>query len=191
VIVAHLGNGASLCALRGGRSVATTMGFTPLDGLVMGTRPGRLDPGVLLWLMTEEGMDAGAISDLLYRRSGLLGLSGLSNDMRVLEAARTPEAEEAIAVFVAAIRREIGGLAAVLGGVDAIVFTAGIGENSVRVRAEVCAGLGWLGLHFDAAANAALAREISAPGSALRALVIPTDEEAVIAAETAARAGLA
>lgn len=181
VAVAHLGAGASICGMRCGRSVASSMGFSALDGLPMATRPGQIDPGVLLWLMTEEGMDAAALSDLLYRRSGLLGLSGLSGDMRVLEAAGTPEAEEAIGYFTYRIRREIGATAAALGGLDGIVFTGGIGENSSRVRAEVCAGLGWLGVEIDADFNASHAASIGTPGAAVKVLVIRTDEESVIA----------
>ena len=181
VAVAHLGAGASICGMRHGRSVASSMGFSTLDGLPMATRPGQIDPGVLLWLMTEEGMDAAAISDLLYCRSGLLGLSGLSGDMRVLEAAGMPETEEAIGYFTYRVRREIGATAAALGGLDGIVFTGGIGENSARVRAEVCAGLGWLGVEIDAAANADHAASIALPGAAVKVLVIPTDEERVIA----------
>ncbi len=181
VAVAHLGAGASICGMRGGRSVASSMGFSALDGLPMATRPGQIDPGVLLWLMTAEGMDAAALSDLLYHRSGLLGLSGLSGDMRVLEAAGTPETEEAIGYFTYRVRREIGATAAALGGLDGIVFTGGIGENSARVRAEVCASLGWLGVEIDAAANADHAASIALPGAAVKVLVIPTDEERVIA----------
>ena len=185
VIVAHLGSGASACAIRDGRSVASTMGFTALDGLVMGTRPGQIDPGVLLWLMTERGMDAAAISDLLYKRSGLKGLSGISNDMRDLRASDAPAAREAIAVFVARLVREVGSLAAVLEGLDALVFTAGIGENDAALRAQACARLRWLGVELDEAANAAHGRDrgglVSAPGSRVEVRVIPTDEERMIA----------
>lgn len=188
VIIAHLGNGASMAALEAGQPVATTMGFSAADGLAMGTRAGQIDPGVLLYLMTEEAMDAGAITDLLYRQSGLKGLSGLSNDMRTLEAAGTPAAAEAIAYFTTRIRAETGRLAALLEGLDALIFTAGIGENSASTRAKVCGGLGWLGAQLDPAANAAHAETISAPGSGLRLMVLPTDEEAVLA--DAARAAL-
>jgi len=153
VIVAHLGNGASMCGMLGGRSVGSTMGFSALDGLPMGTRCGQLDPGAVLYLMQQEGMDAAQISDLLYLRSGLLGLSGLSNDMRTLEAAQTPEAQQAIDYFVFRIRRELGGLAAVLGGLDAVVFTGGIGENSCLIRERVCSDLGWLGPELDRTRN--------------------------------------
>lgn len=184
-IVAHLGSGASACAIRDGRSVASTMGFTALDGLVMGTRPGQIDPGVLLWLMTDRGMDAAAISDLLYKRSGLKGLSGISNDMRDLRASDAPAAREAIEVFVARLVREVGALAAVLEGLDALVFTAGIGENDAALRAQACARLRWLGVELDEAANAGHGRGrdglVSAPGSPVEVRVIPTDEERMIA----------
>ena len=188
VVVAHLGNGASMCGMRAGQSVCSTMGFSALDGLPMGTRSGQLDPGVLLYLMEQEQMSASEISDLLYKQSGLLGLSGLSNDMRRLEASGTDAAERAIAYFTFRIRHELGALAAVLGGLDAVVFTGGIGENSCRVRAEVCNGFGWMGLTFDDAANAEDATEISTAGSVVKALVIPTNEELVIARAAAAAA---
>jgi acetate kinase len=188
VIVAHLGNGASMCALRNGRSIASTMGFSALDGLPMGTRCGQLDPGVVLYLMDQEGMDAHAISDLLYRRSGLLGLSGLSNDMRTLEAADDPAAREAIDYFVFRIQREIGGLSAALQGLDGIVFCGGIGENSRTIRARVAEGMGWLGVQVDAERNAANGPVISPEGAAVTVMVIPTDEECVIARATRARA---
>ena len=180
VIVAHLGSGASLCAMQGGRSVDTTMGFTALDGLMMGTRCGRIDPGVLLHLMRTQGMDAAALDHLLGRESGLLGVSGISADMRDLLASPAPEAAEAVTLFVQMILREIGALTASLGGLDALVFTAGIGERSPQIRARVMAGLGWLGLSADPAANAAHETILSAPGSAVTAAMIPTDEEAVI-----------
>ena len=185
LIIAHLGNGASLCAVREGRSVASTMGFTALEGLMMGTRCGALDPGVLLYLMEEHKMDSRAIEDLLYRRSGLLGVSGISSDMRTLRASTAPDAAEAIALFIYRIVREIGSLAAALGGLDALVFTAGIGENDPATRAEVLAGCGWLGLQLDAAANAAGGGRISADQAATSAWVIPTDEERMIARHTA------
>lgn len=194
VVVAHLGAGASTCAIMGGRAVGSSMGFSPLDGLAMGTRPGQLDPGVLLWLLDHEGLDSAALTDLLYRRSGLLGLSGLSADMRVLLDSDAPEAAQAIGYFCQRIRRSIAELAAVMQGIDAVVFTAGIGENSAPIRAEVCAGLAWLGLALDARANAADApaadgpdgaRRISTGASLVRALVIPTNEEIVIARATA------
>ena len=180
VIVAHLGNGASLCAMAAGRSVATTMGFSALDGLMMGTRPGRVDPGVLLHLM-REGMDAPALSRLLYHESGLLGDSGISNDMQVLEASKDPRAAEAIALYCHTIRGELAGLTAQLGGLDAVVFTGGVGENSARIRAEVCEGMDWLGLSVAAERNVAGAEFGTGP---VRLLVLPTDEEQVIARAT-------
>jgi acetate kinase len=191
VIVAHLGNGASMCAMRDGRSFASTMGFTALDGLPMGTRCGQLDPGVVLYLMSEKGMDAQAISDLLYKESGLKGLSGLSHDMRILEGSDSPAAQEAIAYFVARIRREIGGLAAAIGGLDALVFTGGIGENSTRIREEVLTGMGWLGIVPDPAANSAGHQVISTADSGVAIFVLKTDEERMIAEHTAAAAELA
>jgi acetate kinase len=190
VIVAHLGNGASMCAMRAGRSVASTMGFTPLDGLPMGTRCGELDPGVVIYLMAEKGMSADAISDLLYKESGLKGMSGLSHDMRVLEASDSPAARDAIAYFVARIRREIGTLASTLDGVDAIVFTAGIGENAWRVREAALTGLEWMGVRLDRETNRANAPAISAGDSPVRVFVVHTDEERMIAEHAAAVAGL-
>lgn len=184
VIVAHLGNGASMCALQDGRSVASTMGFSALDGLPMGTRCGQLDPGVVLYLMDQEGMDARAISDLLYRQSGLLGLSGISNDMRLLEASDAPSAREAIDYFVFRIQRELGGLTAALRGLDGIVFCGGIGENSRSLRAQVAEGMGWLGVHVDPARNAANGPVISPEGAPVTVMAIPTDEELVIARAT-------
>jgi acetate kinase len=188
VIVAHLGNGASMCALKGGRSVASTMGFSALDGLPMGTRCGQLDPGVLLYLMDQEGMSAAEISDMLYRRSGLLGLSGVSNDMRTLEASADPRAAEAIDYFVFRIQRELGGLSAALQGLDGLVFCGGIGENSRAIRARVAAGMGWLGVAVDPDRNAANSRVISPEGAPVTVMVIPTDEERVIARATRALA---
>lgn len=184
VIIAHLGNGASLCALQGGRSIATTMGFTAAEGLMMGTRCGSIDPGVLVYLMDRHGMGPRELEALIYRQSGLLGVSGISQDMRTLRASPAPEAAEAIALFTYRILREIGSLAAALGGLDGLVFTAGIGENDAALRATVCEGCRWLGLRFDAARNAAGGPGISAPGSAVTALVIPTDEERMIARHT-------
>ncbi len=184
IIVAHLGNGASLCAIAHGRSIATTMGFTALDGLVMGTRPGLLDPGVILYLMQHEGMDAAAIENLLYEQSGLLGVSGLSSDMRTLLASELPGAQQAVDLFVYRIGRELGSLAAALGGLDAIVFTGGIGEHAAPIRARVCRDAGWLGIGLDAAANEAGGPRISPPGSAASAWVIPTDENLVVARHT-------
>jgi acetate kinase len=184
VVVAHLGNGASMCAMRDGRSVASTMGFTALDGLPMGTRCGQLDPGVLLYLMQHKGMDAGQISDLLYKESGLKGLSGLSADMRDLEASAAPEAAQAIEYFTFRIRRELGGLAAALEGLDAVVFCGGIGENAWRIREDVLEGMEWLGIELDRTANRARAQLISSARSRVQVFVIPTDEEAMIARHT-------
>jgi acetate kinase len=180
LVIAHLGNGASLCAVRDGLSVASTMGFTAVDGLMMGTRSGALDPGVLLYLLEERGFDAKAIEDLLYRKSGLLGVSGISSDMRTLRRSAAPEAAEAIALFVYRITREIGSLAAAMGGLDGLVFTAGIGEHDAATRAEVAAGCGWLGLELDPGRNAGGKGRISAEGSPLSAWVVPTDEERMI-----------
>lgn len=188
VVIAHLGNGASMCGLRGGKSVASTMGFSTLDGLPMGTRPGQLDPGVLLYLMRSRGLDAEALTELLYKQSGLKGLSELSNDMRELEASRSGPAREAIAYFVHRIRYELGGLAATLGGLDAFVFTGGIGENSATIRRAVIEGMTWLGIESDEARNLAGATEISAPGSPVRVFVVPTNEELRIAEHAAALA---
>lgn len=184
VIVAHLGSGASLCALRRRQSVDTTMSFTPLDGLPMGTRCGALDPAIPLYLMREKGMDAEAVSDLLHRRSGLLGLSGISSDMRALLASTDARAKEAVAHFVYRVAQAIGALAMSLGGLDALVFTAGIGENAAPVRAEICRRCAWLGLDLDEAANAIHGPRISTLCSAVLAWVIPTDEEVLIARQT-------
>lgn len=184
VIVAHLGSGASMCAIAGGKSVESTMGFTALDGLPMGTRPGQIDPGVLLYLITEKGMTPKAVEDLLYRESGLKGLSGVSNDMRALETSDLPAAQLAIDCFVYRIGLYAGMLAAALGGLDAFVFTAGIGENSAMIRSRVAAKLAWLGVSFDAEANEKGAQLISRPESRVRLLVVPTDEELMIARHT-------
>ena len=181
VVVAHLGNGASMCAIKDGRSVGSTMGFSPLDGLPMGTRSGQIDPGVLLYLLEQKGMEAAEVSDLLYRKSGLLGLSGLSNDMRTLEKAGTPEAGNAIAYFTYRIRREMGSLSAALGGLDALVFTGGIGENSALVRQQACEEMGWLGIDLNSDANQSNATTISSDMSRVQVMVIPTNEELVIA----------
>ena len=186
VILAHLGAGASLCAVDGGRSIDTTMGFTALDGLMMGTRCGALDPGVILYLQQQAGLTAEAVQALLYEQSGLLGVSGLSSDMRVLTASTAASAQEAIALFTFRIAREVGALTASLGGLDGIVFTAGIGENAPAIRAAVAQRLAWTGLTLDPQANAAGKGCISMPDSRLKAWVIPTDEEAMIARETAA-----
>lgn len=191
VIVAHLGNGASLCALRDGRSVACTLGFSPLDGLPMGTRCGQIDPGLILHLIEHQGLSAADVTHLLYERSGLLGLSGVSGDMRVLEASSDPNAREAIDFFANRICMEVGALAAALSGLDALVFTAGIGENSAHLRARVGAGLEWLGASLDRAANERHAPSISTSVSRIELLVTPTDEEAMIALHTIETAGLA
>jgi len=183
-VAMHLGNGASLCALRGGRSAATTMGFSTLDGLVMGTRCGALDPGVILHLLARHGMDLRALERLLYDGSGLLGVSGVSGDVRTLLASDDPRARLALDLFVHRIGRELGSLAAALGGLDAIVFTAGIGEHAAGIRARVCRGARWLGVELDAAANEAGGPRISTSASPVAAWVIPTDEERVIARHT-------
>ncbi|HEV7267787.1 MAG TPA: acetate/propionate family kinase [Falsiroseomonas sp.] len=186
-VVLHLGNGASACAMRGGVSVATTMGFTALDGLPMGTRCGALDAGVVLHLLQQKGMDAQAVQDLLYRRSGMLGLSGgISSDFRDLLASKDPRAAFAIAVFCHHVARQVASLAAAMGGLDGLVFTAGIGENAAPVRARIAEGCGWLGLDLDEDANLAHGPRISVAGSALEAWVVPTDEERMIARHTAA-----
>jgi acetate kinase len=184
VIIAHLGNGASLCATLGGHSVASTMGFTAVDGLMMGTRCGALDPGVLVHLMDHYGLGPRELEDLIYRRSGLLGVSGISSDMRTLRASPDPAAMEAIDLFVYRIVREIGSLSAALSGLDAIVFTGGIGENDAATRAEVASGCTWLGLMLEEAANCQAKARISAQGSAVAAFVIPTNEEIEIATRT-------
>jgi len=186
VIVAHLGSGASMCALAGGKSVESTMGFTALDGLPMGTRPGQIDPGVLLYLLSEKQMTPKAIEHMLYYDSGLKGLSGISNDMRELEASPAPGAALAIDHFVYRIALNTGMMAAALGGLDAFVFTAGIGENSPFIRERVAAKLGWLGIELDAAANAAGKLLISRPESRTRLYVVPTNEELMIAQHTLA-----
>lgn len=184
VVVAHLGSGASMCAIDNGRSVGSSMGFTALDGLLMGTRPGNMDPGIVLYLLQQEGLSAKQIEDLLYKRSGLLGLSGIGNDMRVLLASDAPRARLAIDHFVYRISRELGALAAVLGGLDALVFTAGIGENSARIRELVCEQAAWLGIEVDTAANEGGGRRISRPGGKASAWVVPTNEELMIARHT-------
>jgi acetate kinase len=183
-VVAHLGNGASMCAMLGGKSVATTMSFTPADGLMMGTRAGSIDPGVLLYLMSRHGMNAADLERLIYHESGLLGVSGLSSDMRTLLESSDPRAAEAIDLFVYRICRELGSLAAALGGLDALVFTGGIGENAAAIRARVCREAQWLGITLDPLANDAKGPRISRPESAVAVWVIPTDEELMIAAHT-------
>ncbi len=191
VVVAHLGNGASLCALQAGRSVATTMGFSALDGLPMGTRCGEIDPAVVLHLMREDGLDIAGVEALLYKRSGLLGLSGLSSDFRDLLASEDPRARFAIEVFVYRVARGIGSMAAALGGLDGIVFTAGVGENAAPIRAAVCEACRWLGVELDAVANAAKAPIVSRAGSRVAVHVIPTDENLMIARQTLALVAVA
>ena len=183
-VVLHLGNGASMCALRDGRSIASTLGFTAVDGLPMGTRCGSLDPGVILYLLDERGMDARAIEKLIYTESGLLGVSGISSDMRTLLASESPAAARAVDLYVYRIGRELGSLAAALGGLDAIVFTGGIGENSAEIRARVCADAAWLGVELDAGANSGGGPCISSANSRVSAWAIPTDEELMIAKHT-------
>ena len=189
VIVAHLGNGSSLCAMRDGRSVATTMGFTAVDGLMMGTRCGALDPGVLIYLMDERGMDARALEDLVYKRCGLLGVSGVSSDMRTLRESNDPNAAAAIDLFIYRIVREIGSMAAAAGGIDAIVFTGGIGQNDAQARLEVANGCEWLGLTVDERLNMKAEMRIDRQESKVAAFVITTDEEQMIARHAAALLG--
>jgi len=186
VIVAHLGSGASMCALAGGRSIESTMGFTALDGLPMGTRPGQLDPGVVLYLLGERGMSAAQVQHLLYHECGLKGLSGISNDVRELEGSSDPRAALALDYFVYRVGLHAGMLAAALGGLDAFVFTAGIGENSPTLRARIAEKLGWLGAALDPAANTGRELLISQPKSRVAVFVIPTDEELMIARHTLA-----
>jgi acetate kinase len=190
LVIAHLGNGASLCAVHQGRSVANTMGFTAVDGLVMGTRCGAIDPGVILYLMDTYSMDARAIETLIYRQSGLLGVSGISSDMRTLRASSDPAAAEAIALFNYRIVREIGSLAAALDGIDGLIFTGGIGENDAATRAAVCGGCRWLGLELNDARNKDAASRISADTSRIPAWIIPTDEERMVARHTIKVLGL-
>ena len=187
VVVAHLGSGASLCALRAGKSVDSTMGFSPLDGIPMSTRTGAIDPGVLLYLIGQRGMSYTALEALLYKESGLLGISGISNDMRVLLESSEPRAQLAVDYFVYRVAKEIGALAAVLGGVDGLVFTAGIGENSPDIRARIVNACAWLGMTLDTEANRRGDSRISAADSAVSAWVIPTNEELMIARHTHAR----
>jgi acetate kinase len=183
-IVAHLGNGASLCALEKGRSVASTMGFTAVDGLMMGTRCGNLDPGVILFMLDELRMDVREIEDVLYRQSGLLGVSGISSDMRVLLASEDPRAHFAVALYVYRLAREMGSMIAALQGVDAIVFTAGVGEHSAPIRQRVCEAARWCGIEIDRQANERGGPRISTPSSDVSAWVVPTDEELMIARHT-------
>jgi acetate kinase len=190
VIVAHLGSGASLCALRDRKSVDSTLGFTALDGLCMGTRPGALDPGVVLYLFQNLGLAAKDVETILYKKSGLLGISGISNDMRDLITSPKPDARLAVDYFVYRAAKEIGALAAVLGGIDGLVFTAGIGENSPEIRSRICEASGWLGIELDTEANRAKGPRISRADSRVSAWVIPTNEELVIARHTGALLGL-
>jgi acetate kinase len=183
-IVAHLGNGASMCALQGYRSVATTMGLTPIDGLPMGTRCGSLDPGVLLYLLRSGGLHPDELENMLYHESGLLGVSGISSDVRTLLSSSEAGAAEALDLFVYRVGREIGSLAAAMGGLDALVLTGGIGEHAAPIRARICSGADWLGLDFDEQANAAGGPCISRPGSRVSAWAIHTDEELMIAIHT-------
>lgn len=186
VIVAHLGNGCSMCALENGKSIDSTMSFTALDGIPMGTRPGAIDPGVILYLIREKGMDAARLERFLYHECGLKGLSGISNDVRVLEASAEPLARLALDHYVYRIAKEMGALAAVLGGIDALVFTAGIGENAAALRKQIVTAGAWLGLGLDDTANRAGSFDVSAPGAGARTLIIPTDEERMIAQHTRA-----
>jgi acetate kinase len=183
-VIAHLGNGASMCAISNGRSFATTMSFTALDGLVMGTRCGAIDPGVLLYLIDRHGMDARSLQQLLYEQSGLLGVSGISSDMRELLTNADRRAREAVDLFVYRISRELGSLAAALGGLDALIFTGGIGENAISIRSRVCSDARWLGLELDEDANANAGPCISGKESHVSAWVIPTNEELIIAMHT-------
>ena len=185
-VIAHLGNGASMCAVHNSRSVATTMSFSPLDGLPMGTRCGRLDAAVVLHMLQQQGLTAEQISHLLYRESGLLGLSGISSDMRALEASSAPQATMAIDYFVEHTLRELAAMASALRGIDTLVFTGGIGENATGLRQRVVSAAAWMGLVLDEKANKVGARNIGHADSAVRVLVVRTDEEAVIARHTAA-----
>jgi acetate kinase len=185
VIVAHLGSGSSLCALKDGKSVDSTLGFTALDGLCMGTRPGSIDPGVVLYLFQNLGLSAKEVETTLYKKSGLLGISGISNDMRDLLTSSDPAARLAVDYFVYRVAKEIGALTAVLGGLDALVFTAGIGENSPEIRQRICEASAWLGVELDHSANTNGAPQISKPESKVSVWVIPTNEELMIARHTA------
>lgn len=190
VIVAHLGNGASLCALRDGKSVDSSLGFTALDGLCMGTRPGAVDPGVILYLFQNLGLSAPEVETILYKKSGLLAISGISSDMRDLLASSEGKARLAVDYFVYRAAKEIGALAAVLGGIDGLVFTAGIGENSAEIRRRICESSAWLGIKLDAEANARNALRISVAESRVSVWVIPTNEELMIARHTGLLLGL-
>jgi acetate kinase len=190
VIVAHLGSGASMCAMKAGVSVDSTLGFTALDGLCMGTRPGALDPGVILYLFQNLGMSAKEVETLLYKKSGLLGISGISNDMRELLSSDQPDARLALDYFVYRAAKEIGSLTAVLGGLDGLVFTAGIGENSPEIRKRICEACSWLGLELDPEANTGRRPRVSSSRSKVSVWVIPTNEELMIARHTGALLGL-
>lgn len=184
IVICHLGNGSSLSAVKEGRGMDTSMGFTALDGVPMGTRTGSIDPGVLLYLMREKKMDADAIEELLYRRSGLLGVSGLSNDMKVLQESTELHAKQAVELFCFRVAKEVGAMAASMGGLDALVFTAGIGENSPRIREMIAERLEWLGVKLDAVGNAERRFDISAPDARIATFVVPTNEEMMIASHT-------
>jgi acetate kinase len=184
-VVAHLGSGASMCALQAGHSIATTMGFSPLGGLVMATRPGDLDPGLMIWLLRERGLSVDEVEDMLYRDAGLKGVSGLTGDMRALLDSDDPHAREAVELFTYRVVTLLGSLAAALGGLDGLVFTAGIGEHAPEIRAEVCARMRWLGIRLDETANRRGEGRISATQSTVAVWVIPTDEERMIARHTA------
>jgi acetate kinase len=190
VIVAHLGSGSSLCAMKDGKSVDSTFGFTALDGLCMGTRPGSIDPGAVLFLFQGLGMSASDVEGVLYKKSGLLGISGIGNDMRVLLASNEPDARLAVDYFVYRVAKEIGALTAVLGGVDGIVFTAGIGENSAEIRRRICESSAWLGIDLDTVANERHAALVSKQGSRVSAWVVPTNEELMFARHTGSVLGL-
>ena len=189
-VVAHLGSGASMCAMKDGRSVATTMGFTAVGGLPMGTRCGNLDPGVIIYLVRERGFSIDKVEDLLYKRSGLLGLSGVSNDMRRLLSSTDPRAAEAVDYFIYRVACELGSLVSAMGGLDALVFTAGIGENSSEIRSRICARSAWLGIHIDEIANKSNKLCITKPDSPVSVWVVPTNEEYVIARHTMEALGL-
>jgi acetate kinase len=189
-VVAHLGNGASLCAMRDGRSLDTTMGFSALDGLVMGTRPGAIDPGILLYLQQERGFSVGEVETLLYRQSGLLGVSGIASDMRTLTSSDDPRAAAAVELFAFSVSRHVAALANTLGGLECLVFTGGIGEHAPTVRAMIGERLGWLGVAIDAEANAAGAALLSQPGSRVEVHVVAANEELVIARHVCRAIGL-
>uniref|UniRef100_Q47E89 Acetate kinase n=1 Tax=Dechloromonas aromatica (strain RCB) TaxID=159087 RepID=Q47E89_DECAR len=184
IVICHLGNGSSLCAVKGGRSVDTSMGFSALDGVPMGTRTGSIDPGVILYLMREKKMDLEAIEDLLYKQSGLLGVSGISNDMKVLQESKDPNAQKAVDLFCFRVAKEVAALASSMGGLDALVFTAGIGENSPEIRALIAERLAWLGVRLNPCANREREYYIAAPESRVPVFVIPTNEEMMIAKHT-------